>query len=337
MAALEQVELGAVTGSGPEGRITRHDVSDFLARKSPAAPGAISASALRASPAARRLARQGGIELGQVGGTGPLGRVQGWDVSAALEEAARTEIPEARAAAIPGPLGPGDQPQAIKLEGMRRTIAERMQSSWQTIPHITFTAEIDMSRAIAMRALLNTRPEAGGGSISMTAVLVKACAAALREHPILNSYFREGEILVMPEVNIGIAVALEQGLIVPVVRRADAKSLAEIAREVNELSRRARENKLRPEDVVDGTFTLSNLGMFGVDQFTAIINPPQVAILATGRIAKRYVMNEIDGPTWRPVMAATLSADHRATDGATAARYLATLRGILETAGSQWG
>jgi pyruvate dehydrogenase E2 component (dihydrolipoamide acetyltransferase) len=338
MAALEQVELGAVTGSGPEGLITRHDVSDYLARVSPAGPGK-----LRATPAARRLAHQGGIELSQIRGSGPRGRVQGWDVRAALEQTSPTAVLETEVPAIPSSPslgispGAGDQPQVIKLEGMRRTIAERMQASWQTIPHITFTAEIDMGRAVAMRALLNTRPEVEKGSISMTAVLVKACAAALRQHPILNSYFREGEILVMPAVNVGVAVALEEGLIVPVVRQADAKSLTEIAREIDDLSRRAREARLRPEDVVDGTFTLSNLGMFGVDQFTAIINPPQVAILATGRVAKRYIMDEIDGPAWRPVMAATLSVDHRAADGASAARFLATLRGILETAGMQWG
>jgi pyruvate dehydrogenase E2 component (dihydrolipoamide acetyltransferase) len=224
----------------------------------------------------------------------------------------------------------------MKLEGMRRTIADRMQSSWQTIPHITFNVEIDMSRAAAMREGFNSRVGAVPG-ISLTAVLVKACAAALREHPLLNSYTRGDDLLVIPEVNIGVAVSLEEGLIVPVVRRADTRSLREIAGEINDLSRRARERALRPEDVVEGTFTLSNLGMFGVDSFTAIINPPQVAILATGRITKRFRMDEAGSPAWRDVLTATLSADHRAVDGAYAARFLATLRGILETAGAQWG
>ena len=171
----------------------------------------------------------------------------------------------------------------------------------------------------------------------MTAVLVKASAAALRQHPLLNSYFREDHILVMPVINIGVAVALEQGLIVPVVRQADEKGLLQIGQEVSDLSRRARDGSLRPEDVMDGTFTISNLGMLGVDHFTAIINPPQVAILAVGRIAPRFVPDEAGQPALRSLMTVTLSVDHRAVDGAAAARFLATIKGILETAGTQWG
>jgi len=330
MAVAEGVDLGAISGSGPEGLITRDDVAHYLAWK-----GLTMAGKPRATPAARRLARQAGVALSQVRGSGPRGRVQGWDVSAALELPASEEVKVGSPAEVTAFTW--DQPRAVKLEGMRRTIAERMQSSWQTIPHITITVEIDMSRASAMREAFNSRAGRPEPGVSMTAVLVKACAAALRQHPLLNSYFRNDEILVMPEVNIGVAVALEEGLIVPVVRQADTRSLTEIAGAVNDLSRRAREGRLRPEDVVDGTFTLSNLGMFGVDRFTAIINPPQVAILATGRIAKRFVMDEIDGPVWRPMMSATLSVDHRAVDGAYAARFLGTLRGVLETAGAQWG
>lgn len=330
MAAAEGVDLGAIPGSGPEGLITRSDVAQYLARK-----GSPMAEKPRATPAARRLARQGGVALSQIRGSGPHGRVQGWDVSAALELSASEEVKEIPPAEVTA--FPWDQPRAVKLEGMRRTIAERMQSSWQTIPHITITVEIDMSRASAMREAFNNRAGGAGPGISMTAVLVKACAAALRQHPLLNSYFRNDELLVMPEVNVGVAVALDEGLIVPVIRQADTRSLPEIAEVVNALSHRAREGRLRPEDVVDGTFTLSNLGMYGVDRFTAIINPPQVAILATGRIAKRYILDEIDGPVWRPTMSATLSVDHRVVDGAYAARFLATLRGILETAGAQWG
>jgi pyruvate dehydrogenase E2 component (dihydrolipoamide acetyltransferase) len=220
---------------------------------------------------------------------------------------------------------------------MRRTIAQRMQASWQQIPHILFTLDIDMTAAAAMREQYNARFGGGQAVVSMTAVLVKAIAASLRQHPMLNSYFRDDQILMLPYVNVGVAVALEEGLIVPVVREADTKSLYQIGQEVSDLSRRAREGSLRPEDVVDGTFTLSNLGMFGVDHFTAIINPPQVAILAAGRIARRFVPDEAGRPVARSMMTVTLSADHRAVDGAIAARFLATLRGILETAGAQWG
>jgi pyruvate dehydrogenase E2 component (dihydrolipoamide acetyltransferase) len=212
-----------------------------------------------------------------------------------------------------------------------------MQASWQQIPHIMFTLDIDMGRAMAMREQFNARFGGEKPPVSMTAVVIKASAAALRLHPQLNSYYKGDQILVIPEVNIGVAVALEDGLIVPVVHNADAKSLYQVGQEVNDLSRRAREGSLRPEDVVDGTFTLSNLGMFGIDHFTAIINPPQVAILATGRIARRFVPDQADQPALRSLMTVTLSADHRVVDGAEAARFLTEFKAILETAGAQWG
>jgi pyruvate dehydrogenase E2 component (dihydrolipoamide acetyltransferase) len=168
-------------------------------------------------------------------------------------------------------------------------------------------------------------------------VLIKACAAALRQHPLLNSYFLNEEILIMPEVNVGLAVALDEGLIVPVIHQADQKNLDQIGIEVRDLSNQARDGKLHPQDVMDGTFTISNLGMLGVDQFTAIINPPQVAILAVGRTAKRFIPDEAGHPVLRPMMTVTLSVDHRVVDGAEAARFLSTLQAILETSGAQWG
>ena len=347
MAAAEQVELASVPGSGLEGRITREDVERYLTGRPPEAaeqlagpPGA--AGKVRASPAARRLAKQHGIALDAVAGSGPAGRVQGWDVesTAATLAAARSAPAPVGMPIIPPesiPFQAGGQPLVIPLEGMRRTIAERMQASAQQAPHIMLTMDIDMGRAQAMRDNFNTRLGGDKASISMTAVLVKACAAALKEHPLLNSYFRKDQILVMPQVNVGVAVAIEEGLIVPVIRDADQKSLVQIGQEVNALSRRAREGALQPQDVVDGTFTLSNLGMFGVDHFTAIINPPQVAILAAGRIARRFVPDEFDRPVPRSMMAITLSVDHRVIDGVGASRFLNTLRSILETAGAQWG
>jgi len=356
MAGEQGVDLAilaaATPGSGQGGKITRQDVERFLASQGegkPTAvqPGKVRASpALRASPAARRLARQGQVDLRQVKGSGAEGRIQGWDVQAATARPAAqpkpvktrvtTQPPPAMQPAWGAPPG-GVQPQAIKLEGMRRTIAQRMQASWQNIPHILFSLDIDMTQSVAMRESFNTRFGGEKSAISMSAVLVKACAAALRQHPLLNGYFRDDQILLLPNVNIGLAVALEEGLIVPVVKDADQKSLYQIGQEVNDLSSRARQGALRPEDVVDGTFTISNLGMFGVDQFTAIINPPQVAILAIGRIAKRFVPDEYDQPVLRAMMTVTLAVDHRVIDGAGAARFLNTLRGILETAGAQWG
>jgi len=336
IAAEQQIPLDAVRGSGPQGRVTRKDVERYLS-ESQMAELASRSGKIRATPAARRLARQTQIELSQISGSGAQGRVQGVDVAAAARgEQVSHEKPERiRFEPIGGVKQ--EQPAVIKLEGMRRTIAQRMQASWQTIPHIMFTIDIDMERAIAMRESFNARYKGEGPGVSMTAVLVKACAAALRQHPRLNAYLREDQILIMPEINIGMAVALEEGLIVPVVRQADYKSLYQIGQEVADLTKRARAGNLKPEDVVDGTFTLSNLGMFGVDHFTAIINPPQVAILATGRVARRYVLDDLGNATWRQMMTVTLSVDHRAVDGAAAAGFLATLRGILETAGAQWG
>lgn len=320
MADQENIELDAIPGSGNGGKITQQDVRNYLDQH--VVKAAAGGRKLRASPSARRIARQEGIDLNQIQGSGPGGRVQGWD----LDQVTLASLPYAT----------GSQTAVMQLEGMRRTIAERMQASWQTIPHINFSQEIEMSRAIAMRQEMNTRPDVEKPVISISTVLVKACAAALKQHPLLNSYFREDKILVQPDVNVGLAVALEQGLIVPVVHQADQKNLFQIGAEISELTKRAREGGLRPQDVMDGTFTISNLGMFAVDQFSAIINPPQVAILAVGRTAERFVPDESRRPVLRPMMTVTLSADHRVVDGAEAARFLSTFQGILETAGSQW-
>ena len=322
MADHENLELSAIPGSGNGGKITRQDVKDYLDKNIRLTAPLSDGGKVRASPAARRLARQQSIALDQIQGSGPRGRVQGWDIQQVTpsQPAYSTEM----------------QPTVIKLEGMRRTIAERMQASWQTIPHITFSLDIDMSRTIAMRQSINARYSTEKPAISITAVLIKACAATLRQHPLVNSYFREDEILILPQVNVGMAVALVEGLIVPVIHQADQKNLVQIGAETGDLSKRARDGNLRPQDVMDGTFTISNLGMYAVDQFTAIINPPQVAILAVGRTAKRFLPDEAGGPVLRPMMTVTLSVDHRAVDGAEAARFLSTLQGILETAGAQW-
>jgi len=320
MAQQENLELGVIPGSGNGGKITRQDVRDYLEKRT--VSGALDERKLRASPAARRLARQKGVDLAQVEGSGPRGRVQGWDLDDLT--------------ASSQPLAMDQKFEVIQLQGMRRTIAKRMLNSWQTIPHITFSLDVEMSRVIAMRQELNARTDAEKTGISISAVLVKACAAALRQHPILNSYYGEEQIIIQPDVNIGLAVALNEGLIVPVIHQADQKNLSQIGSEVSVLSKKAREGDLHPKDVMDGTFTISNLGMFAVDQFTAIINPPQVAILAVGRTAERFVPDESRRPVLRPMMTVTLSVDHRVVDGSEAARFLSTLQGILETAGAHW-
>jgi pyruvate dehydrogenase E2 component (dihydrolipoamide acetyltransferase) len=214
----------------------------------------------------------------------------------------------------------------IKLEGMRRTIAARMQQSFQQAPHTFFEANIDTAGIDALRAKLKAR----GEKLSVTSIIVKACAWTLKRHPHLNATLIGDEITLWSDCNIGVAVALENGLIVPVVRRADEKSLQTIQNEIDDLAARARSNALKLNDLADGTFTVSNLGMYGIDRFTAIINPPQVAILAVGRAVRQFVPDDKGDPVAKSVMSLTLSADHRAVDGAQAAQFMADLRLALE-------
>ena len=317
LAQERGVDLGRVTATGPGGQITKRDVEEYLARQ---ASKSVSPGKVRAAPAARRLARELRVELERVEGSGPRGRVQSTDV-----QAAGTRRPLETA-------GPKVL-KMIPLEGMRLTIATRMQKSAQQAPHIVFDAEIDVTVAEALRARANQHLAEDQSRVSLTAIVVKTCAWALRRHPLLNSRLDGQQIMVLAEINIGVAVALEEGLIVPVVRSADEKSIAQIAKDITDLAERARSNHLRPDDVVDGTFTISNLGMFGIDRFTAIINPPQSAILAVGRVTKRLVPDAEDRPQVRPMMTVTLSADHRVIDGAMAARFLDDVRGALEQPG----
>jgi pyruvate dehydrogenase E2 component (dihydrolipoamide acetyltransferase) len=265
---------------------------------------------VRATPAARRIARERRVDLRAVTGSGPGGRIKVADVEA---------------------FAPAPAAEVIPLRGMRRTIAERMTASYQTAPHITFTVRVNMSGFEEARARLNAKAEATEQPrVSATALIVKAVAWALKRHPWLNSTLRDEEIHLLPEINVGVAVALEEGLIVPVVRQADHKSVAEIATEVNDLTTRARQGRLTPADVADGTFTVSNLGPFGIEQFTAIINLSQAAILAVGATQSEPVVDEEGQVAVRPVMRMTLSADHRIIDGAVAARFLTDLREALE-------
>lgn len=209
-------------------------------------------------------------------------------------------------------------------------IAERLTASYQNIPHISFTARVDMSGFNAARAELNAHAAAAGlPRVSVTALMVKAVAYALQRHPWLNSSLLGDEIHLRKDINVGVAVALETGLIVPVVRQADRKGLAQLAAEVDDLSARARAGQLTPADVSGGTFTISNLGPFGVEQFTAIINPPQAAILAVGATQLEAVPLADGTIAARPVLRLTLSADHRIVDGAVAARFLGDLQALL--------
>jgi len=323
------VDLSKVTGTGPGGRVTRADIDRYLEIAEPEVPGKV-----RATPAARRIAREQGVDLVEVRGSGPLGRVQGWDVQefAARPQPAAVQpepVPQPAAAPAPAPVPAGEE-QVIPLNNVRRLIADRLQRSFQEAPHVYFDADVDTTRLEALRKRANEKLAEGQPGISLTVLLVKAVAWALIRHPLINSRLEEDGIHLLPEINVGVAVAAESGLIVPVLRQANLKPVTQLAAEMKDLVDRARANRLRPDDVSGGTFTVSNLGMFGVDRFTAIINPPQTAILAVGRTRKMFVPDENDQPVLKPVMTVTLGADHRVVDGAVAARFLADVREALE-------
>ena len=276
---------------------------------------------IKASPLARRIARERGVDLASVRGTGPDGRIVAEDVERADVGAAPAPV-----AAAPVPVG---EVERRPLSNVRRTIARRLTEAW-TVPAFQLTVDIDMSRA---DELVHKQRELNPGvRITVTDLLTKVCATALMRHRDMNVRFGGDELLVYPTADVGIAVAAPQGLVVPVVRSAERLTLAEIAGIRGDLVSRAREAKLRSEDLDGGTFTISNLGMFGVDQFVAVLNPPQASILAVGRTREQVVPQ--DGELLvLPLMTATLTCDHRAVDGATGAEFLGTIKAFLEDPG----
>jgi pyruvate dehydrogenase E2 component (dihydrolipoamide acetyltransferase) len=275
----------------------------------------IPGSRILASPAARRIAREEGIDLGALNGSGPEGSVLIADVRRAKEKPTlEPEIAQRVSRLVP-------------LSPMRRIVGERMSQSKRSAPHFYISMDIDMTVVVGMRNSFKQRDERVLPSIND--FILRACARALKDFPILNSRFADSGIELLPEINIGMAVALEEGLVVPVIRNADRLSLTDLAQHSRELSEKAQHKKLLPFDYEGGTFTVSNLGMLGVDCFVAIINPPQCAILAVGRVAPRAIADEV-GIGVRSMMTATLSADHRIVDGAVAARYLADFKRRME-------
>jgi pyruvate dehydrogenase E2 component (dihydrolipoamide acetyltransferase) len=270
---------------------------------------------VRSSPLARRLARERQIDLRVVQGTGPGGRITKRDVEAS--------VPGARH--VVSTTGPAyeDKP----LTQIRKTIATRLAASIGPVPHFFLTAEIDMERTAEAREALNAIKDAP--RVSFNDIIIKVVAEALRQHPECNAWWQDDYIRYFNEVHISMAVSVEEGLITPVIRNAHVKSLREIASEGRELAQRARERRLRPEEYYGGTFSISNLGMFDIDQFTAVINPPEAGILAVGSVADRPVI--VNGEvTVRKRMRVTMSCDHRVIDGATGARFLQTVRRMLE-------
>ncbi|MBS2027877.1 MAG: pyruvate dehydrogenase complex dihydrolipoamide acetyltransferase [Deltaproteobacteria bacterium] len=273
------------------------------------------AARVRSSPLARRMARDSGLELRGISGSGPGGRVVKRDVEELLARG--------------GPAAPGVAPamgdELIPLSNMRRVIAQRLVEAKRNVPHFYLTVEIDMERAMALR----TELKEGGSGITVNDLIVRACALALVRVPQANRSFTEDGMLQHHASDVGVAVALEDGLITPVVRSAEQKTVSQISAEVKTLAERARNRKLLPEEYTGGSMAVSNLGMYGVDEFIAVINPPQSCILAVGAVAERpaAVAGKLEV---RKRMSATLSCDHRAIDGATGAKLLAEIKALLE-------
>jgi pyruvate dehydrogenase E2 component (dihydrolipoamide acetyltransferase) len=338
IAAEHQLDLSQITPAGK--RIQKADVLTYLQTRAAMAEqqngvatverviGTTLPRLVMASPKARRLAREAGKDLAAIKGSGPDGAVLSGDVLAAL---AAPPMPAVNAMSAPPAPAVAEAKSEIGDEGLTvgniwRIMAERTTQSWTSVPHFALVREVDAQRLIAWREYVCSHLTA---SVTYTDLLVKLVAAALRAHSRLNASWQNGVLRQHDAVNIGIAVAVDEGLIVPVIHHADAASISEIARRRADLVTRAQMGKIRPEDLTGGTFTISNLGMYGVDAFNAIINAPQAAILAVGRIAERVV--PVEGqPAVRPMMVLTLSCDHRVVDGARAARFLNSLATLIE-------
>ncbi len=329
-AADEHIDLAAL-GVKPAAPAATPEKAAAPARAepAPAAPAAVKAGPVVASPVARRMADELGIDLHQVAGSGPEGRIVKRDIEEFVKQHA--QAPKVAAPPIPTPsfAPPGEGYRAEPLTPMRQTIARRMTESKQQAPHFYITMDVDMAAALDLRRQLNALlPETE--SISVNDLLVKAAAVALKQFPNINASFAGNEIRIHDRINIGIAVSREVGLVTTVLQDADKKSLAQIAKESREIIARAREGRMRAEEMVGGTLNISNLGMYGVEDFIAIISPPQAAVLAIGAIQRVPVVDEAGQLAVGTRMKVTISADHRVTDGAEAARFLQTFKAALE-------
>ncbi len=329
----------APDAGGPKGQVAS-DRSEKPARGEGRVP---------ASPLARRLAHEHDLDIAEIPGSGPHGRVVKTDVDQAIAaagkaprpaqapaEAAQQQQPEAKKAAAGAPTSEADADgrpyvsrpsRTNKLSQMRKTIVKRMGQSKREAPHIYLTTAIRMDRAMAVRAELNLAVE--NTKVSVNDLIVLACAKALRKHPKVNSNYTEGGIVEHGDIHVGVAVALDDGLVVPVIRFADQKSISAISRESRDLGARAKSKELKPEEMTGSTFTISNLGMLGVENFMAVVNPGESAILAVGATSEEPVV-ENGAVVVRKVMRVTLCSDHRAFDGADSARFLQTLKALLE-------
>lgn len=344
-AAAEAPVSGADSDPAPAeapGATSTNDANPQSDQDLQPAAAPASGGRVKASPLARRLAEEAGIDLGAVSGSGPGGRIVKADVESAASAppAAPAAAPSAPAeSADARPAAPKPEPwddagasegfDELKVSQMRKTIARRLTESLSPVPHFFLTIEVDMGRVMEARKSVNAAIEKDGDRVSVNDFVLKATAAALQKHPACNSAWHDDVIRRFNHVHIGVAVAVEDGLITPVIKHADRKGLVQISREVKELAGRARKKRLQPDEYTGSTFSISNLGMFGIREFTAIINPPEAGILAIGGIEEIPVA--VDGEVVvRPRMRVTMSCDHRVIDGATGSQFLQTLQAMLE-------
>jgi pyruvate dehydrogenase E2 component (dihydrolipoamide acetyltransferase) len=313
------------------------------AAPAPAAPKAATGERIFASPLARRIAAQKGLDLAAVPGSGPHGRIVKADVegaSAAPKAAAPAAAPAAAATPAAAPTGPstdivlktyeGRPFTEVKLDGMRKTIATRLSEAKQTVPHFYLRRDIELDALMAFRAQLNAGLEARGVKLSVNDFVIKACALALQQVPAANAAWAGDRVLQFEKSDVVVAVAIEGGLFTPVLRDSETKTLSALSTEMKDLAARARNRKLAPHEYQGGSFAISNLGMFGIDNFDAIINPPHAAILAVGAGVKKPVVKADGSVGVATVMSVTLSVDHRVIDGALGANLLQAIKDNLE-------
>ena len=332
---LQKGEAPPAEGAAiPDSPKTAAAKADTIAEAPAARPSARAASApasstgarVKASPLAKKIAAEKGVTLSALSGSGPGGRIVAKDVHGA-QPGAKSSAPAAIAAM---PAGPGDQ--RIPLSGMRRVIAERLLVSKSTIPHFYLNIEVDAAPLMKFRAEANAASEAAGGAkLTVNDFVLKAVVAAAMKVPAVNASFAGDAIIQYGSVNLSVAIAVEDGLVTPVIRDAQSKSLREISEAVKDFAARARGKKLKPEEYAGGTLTVSNLGSYGIESFSAIINPPQALIIAVGAIVKKPVVNAKNEIVAGQRLAIGLSADHRVVDGAVGATYLAELRRLIES------
>jgi pyruvate dehydrogenase E2 component (dihydrolipoamide acetyltransferase) len=339
-AGVEAASAGGSEAPAPAGAAA-------AATPAPAAPSASDGSRIFASPLARRIAKDKGLDLAQIKGSGPHGRIVKADVESATAQSAATRgaAPEAAPAAAPTapaamPGGPqaaqvlkmyeGRDYEEVALDGMRKTVAARLTEAKQTIPHFYLRRDIRLDALLKFRSQLNKQLEARSVKLSVNDFVIKACALALQSVPAANAVWAGDRMLRLKPSDVAVAVAVEGGLFTPVLKDAEMKSLSALSAEMKDLASRARDRKLSPHEYVGGTFAISNLGMYGIDNFDAVINPPHGAILAVGAGVKKPVVGADGELTVATVMSVTLSVDHRVIDGALGAELLQAIADNLE-------